>query len=311
MVQHCVGEQLARGAFTALEARTGILRRPDATGATALTTASQEGADRAIVDALLAAGAPLDFLTAVNLGRLDEAEAMLRADPARIGRNGADTIALHLACSRKNIPTTRWLLAHGIDTPEPLGIEVTYRVPECVRRISRYETKAKSDEKSALSAYFDELLVVLDDLGAGALIDLAQFGLPHEPTVRESIEAGADQTVLEVALEPLGPQLFDVRVRAERAHPLDVEDADAEHEVFDRPRGVDLERERQCLAGNEDVPLAAVVAVGAHVAVNHHRHLPPGRELAVPVGQELGVGAAGRLGRGAQPERFRVPLWPG
>ncbi len=35
-------------------------------------------------------------------------------------------------------------------------------------------------------------LIVIDDLGAGALVDLAPFGLPHEPTVRESIEAGAD-----------------------------------------------------------------------------------------------------------------------
>lgn len=35
-------------------------------------------------------------------------------------------------------------------------------------------------------------LILIDDLGAGALVGLEQFGLPHEPTVRESIEAGAD-----------------------------------------------------------------------------------------------------------------------
>jgi L-seryl-tRNA(Ser) seleniumtransferase len=35
-------------------------------------------------------------------------------------------------------------------------------------------------------------LILMDDLGAGALADLSLFGLPHEPTVRESIQAGAD-----------------------------------------------------------------------------------------------------------------------
>jgi len=34
-------------------------------------------------------------------------------------------------------------------------------------------------------------VMLIDDLGAGALVGLEQFSLPHEPTVRESIDAGA------------------------------------------------------------------------------------------------------------------------
>ena len=35
-------------------------------------------------------------------------------------------------------------------------------------------------------------LAFVDDLGAGALVDLERFGLPHEPTMQESVAAGAD-----------------------------------------------------------------------------------------------------------------------
>ena len=35
-------------------------------------------------------------------------------------------------------------------------------------------------------------VIVVDDLGSGALIDTARYGLAHEPTVQESIAAGAD-----------------------------------------------------------------------------------------------------------------------
>ncbi len=87
----------------------------DATGATPLTTASQEGANSAIVAMLVAAGARLDFLTAVNLGRYDLAEAMLAEDPARLGPDGRDTMALHLAVAKKNHDAVRWLIARGVD----------------------------------------------------------------------------------------------------------------------------------------------------------------------------------------------------
>jgi L-seryl-tRNA(Ser) seleniumtransferase len=34
--------------------------------------------------------------------------------------------------------------------------------------------------------------IVMDDLGSGALVDTARYGLTHEPTVQESIQAGVD-----------------------------------------------------------------------------------------------------------------------
>jgi len=87
----------------------------DATGATALTIASEVGADPSIVAALLGAGLMPDLLTVVNMARYSEAETMLRDDPSRIGPDGGDTIALHVSVSKRNLATIRWLLAHGID----------------------------------------------------------------------------------------------------------------------------------------------------------------------------------------------------
>ena len=40
---------------------------------------------------------------------------MLRDDPSRIGADGRDTIALHLAVSKQNLTTIRWLIAHRVD----------------------------------------------------------------------------------------------------------------------------------------------------------------------------------------------------
>ena len=87
----------------------------DATGATALTTASEVGADPSIVAALLGAGLVPDLLTVVNMARYGEAETMFRDDPSRIGPDGGDTIALHISVSKRNLAAIRWLLAHGID----------------------------------------------------------------------------------------------------------------------------------------------------------------------------------------------------
>jgi ankyrin repeat protein len=40
---------------------------------------------------------------------------MLAEDPSRLGIDGRDTVALHLAVNKKNHDAVRWLIAHGVD----------------------------------------------------------------------------------------------------------------------------------------------------------------------------------------------------
>ena len=49
---------------------------------------------------------------------------------------------------------------------------------------------AGMEELVALGREHD--LLVVEDLGSGALVDLSEYGLPREPLVRDSIEAGVD-----------------------------------------------------------------------------------------------------------------------
>lgn len=87
----------------------------DDTGATPLTAAALERGDPAVLAMLEQAGARLDLLSAVALERYDIAERMLQEDPGRLGPDGRDTIALHVAVARQKAAVVRWLIAHGID----------------------------------------------------------------------------------------------------------------------------------------------------------------------------------------------------
>ena len=57
-------------------------------------------------------------------------------------------------------------------------------------RIMGFTSQSQPEELANLAHSHN--LTFIDDIGAGALVDLEMFGLPHEPTVQESIESGAD-----------------------------------------------------------------------------------------------------------------------
>jgi L-seryl-tRNA(Ser) seleniumtransferase len=57
-------------------------------------------------------------------------------------------------------------------------------------RLVGFTQAPRFDELIALGQEHD--LPVIDDLGSGALIDLERYGLPDEPLVRASVDAGAD-----------------------------------------------------------------------------------------------------------------------
>lgn len=56
-------------------------------------------------------------------------------------------------------------------------------------RVEGFTAEVPSRDLAELAQAHD--IPLIDDLGSGTLIDLSQFGLPHEPTVAEAVAAGA------------------------------------------------------------------------------------------------------------------------
>lgn len=57
-------------------------------------------------------------------------------------------------------------------------------------RIIGFTSRVPAEDLAELGAKYD--LPVMEDLGSGSLMDLSQFGLPHEPTVQEVVSSGVD-----------------------------------------------------------------------------------------------------------------------
>ncbi len=103
-------------------------------------------------------------------------------------------------------------------------------------RIVGFTTEPSLPELVALGA--ERGLPVMDDLGSGALLDTAQFGLMHEPMVQESLAAGAAVVCFSGDKLLGGPQAGIIVGRAEYVEPLKT-----------HPLARALRTDKLCLAG--------------------------------------------------------------
>jgi len=122
-------------------------------------------------------------------------------------------------------------------------VELILRAHHSNFRIVGFTTEPTLSELVTLGE--KHVLPVMDDLGSGALLDTAQFGLAHEPTVQESVAAGAAVVCFSGDKLLGGPQAGIIVGQAEYVEPL------KRH-----PLARALRSDKLCLAGLQATLLA-------------------------------------------------------
>ncbi len=192
-------------------------------------------------------------------GRMDEISRMMRlltgAEATLVVNNNAGAISLTLAalCAGREVIVSRGEaieIGGGVRIPEVIlqsgcrlvEVGTTNRTyvrdferasgPETSAllkihasnfRLEGFTARVDTNDLGQLARESDLLLI--EDLGSGALLDTAAFGLGHEPTVRESIAAGASVVTLSGDKLLGGPQAGIISGRRElisriERHPL-------------------------------------------------------------------------------------------
>ncbi len=217
--------------FLAREEDSSLKSLINATGVIIHTNLGRALLSKSAQEAMVAAAAAyntleFDLATGKRGSRLAQASELLRdltgAEDALVVNNNASALILILSALAKEREVV-------ISRGQLVEIGGGFRIPAIMResgaklvevgatnrtRISDYEA-ALADRSAMIlrvhSSNFKQIgfveqpalaeltalarsrgVLAVDDLGSGALIDTAQFGLDHEPTVQESLAAGVD-----------------------------------------------------------------------------------------------------------------------
>jgi L-seryl-tRNA(Ser) seleniumtransferase len=146
------------------------------TGAAAATVVNNNAAALLLVLNTLGLGKSVP----VSRGELIEIGGSFRL-PDLIERSG---------CRIREVGTTNRTHLRDFENAVDDSSAMLLKVHPSNYRIEGFTSNVSAAELAQLARDRDLPLVV--DLGSGALIDLERFGLPHEPTVRETLAEGAD-----------------------------------------------------------------------------------------------------------------------
>ena len=258
-------EAIAKDAASTLSARDHERLRPviNATGIILHTGLGRAVLPRAAVAALgeldRCCNLQIDLATGKRGKRNYETEQLLceltGTEAAMVVNNNAAATLLMLAalCADREVVVSRGQL---------IEIGGSYRLPDCVHQSGARLVEVGTTNKTHLRDYAEAItentgalmrvnpsnyrivgfsaevsvaelaslkathpVLVIDDLGCGALIGLERFGLEHEPTASESIAAGADLVCFSGDKLIGGPQAGIIIGRADlvrqiRKHPL-------------------------------------------------------------------------------------------
>jgi L-seryl-tRNA(Ser) seleniumtransferase len=145
------------------------------TGAEAATVVNNNAAATMLVLAALADGKEV----VVSRGQLVEIGGSFRL-PDVMAQSGAKLV--EVGATNRTHPKD-YAEVISMKTAALLRVHPSnYRVVGFTREVTLAEMSEVAEAQGVM---------LIDDLGAGALVGLEQFSLPHEPTVRESIDAGA------------------------------------------------------------------------------------------------------------------------